>query len=208
LTGLLAAIVQRERTGRGQFVDAAMFDGSLSLATMIFAGVSAGLEQPEPGKMLLNGRFPCYRLYRTNDGAYMSLGALEFKFWKNFCETVGREDLVGGQFGGPEVVSEVEQIFASRTIAEWVDLMTTADACCEPVVSLHQAVESPLAQARKMVNLGPDGTRHLASPLKMSGSPPHEDLPAPLLGQHTKEILGQLGLQSEHFEALATQGVI
>ena len=85
LAGLLAAIIQRERTGRGQFVDAAMFDGAFSLATMVFGGVQAGLEHAEAGQMLLTGRFPCYGLYRTRDGKYMSLGALEFKFWKNFA---------------------------------------------------------------------------------------------------------------------------
>lgn len=129
LTGLLAAIIQRETTGRGQFVDVSMFHGALSLATMVFAGVNAGLEQPEPGRMVLTGRFPCYGLYQTSDGRYMSLGALEFKFWQNFCLAVGREELLSEQFGPPEAVGEVEKIFASRTQQEWVELMRTADAC-------------------------------------------------------------------------------
>jgi crotonobetainyl-CoA:carnitine CoA-transferase CaiB-like acyl-CoA transferase len=86
--------------------------------------------------------------------------------------------------------------------------MKTADACCEPVVSLDEAVASPLTQARNMVSRGPDGRRYLASPLKMSGSLPCEDLPAPELGHHTREILAQLGLGREDLESLAAQGVI
>ncbi len=86
LCGLLVAVIQREKTGRGQFVDVSMFHGSLSLATMVFGGIQAGLEEPFPGKMVLNGRFPCYGLYRTKDGRYMSLGALEFKFWQKLLQ--------------------------------------------------------------------------------------------------------------------------
>ena len=99
LSGLLAAVIQRHSTGQGQFVDISMFHGSLSLATMVFAGIEAGLEDPEPGKMLLNGRFPCYGLYRTSDSRYMSLGCIEPKFWENFCAAVERPDLANHQFG-------------------------------------------------------------------------------------------------------------
>jgi len=208
LTGLLAAVVQRDKTGRGQFVDVSMFHGALSLATMIFAGVDAGLDRPEAGQMTLNGRFPCYGLYRTQDRKYMSLGALEFKFWQNFCLAVGREDLMGNQFGGSDIVVEVEKIFASRTRDQWADIMKTADACCEPVLSLEEAVESPLVQARNMLTRSEGGRRFLGFPLKLSDSPPLEDVPAPDLGAHTREILAAIGLTSGQMDALAGQGVI
>lgn len=138
----------------------------------------------------------------------MSLGALEPKFWKNFCETVKREDLIGGQFGGPEVVSEVERIFESRTKEEWLATMAEADACCEPVLSLKETVISPLVQARNMVTQTADGKRFLGSPLKMSGSPSLEDAPAPALGKHTREVLSQLGLTEQQMETLAGNGII
>jgi alpha-methylacyl-CoA racemase len=208
LTGLLAAIIQREATGRGQFIDVPMFHGALSLATMVFAGIDAGLERPEAGRMLLNGRFPCYGLYKTSDGRHMSLGALESKFWQNFCDAVGREDLLSEQFGSPEAVGKVEQIFASRTQQEWVELMRTVDACCEPVVSLDHAVESPLVQAREMLQRTSDGRRFLGFPVKMSSSAPAESLSAPNLGQHTRQILGNLGLSGEEMDSLAGRGVL
>lgn len=208
ITGLLAAVIQREKTGRGQFVDVSMFHGSFSLATMVFAGVESGLEQPEPGKMLLNGRFPCYGLYRTADGQWMSLGALEFKFWENFCIAVDRQDLTSGQFGGPDTVHEVERIFASRTQAEWVELMSRADACCEPILSLKDAANSPLVETRKMMNRRSDGKRVIGFPLLLGDSPAVEDLPAPSLGEHTREILAQLGMTADDLDSLAGQGII
>jgi crotonobetainyl-CoA:carnitine CoA-transferase CaiB-like acyl-CoA transferase len=208
LSGLLAAVIQRERTGKGQFVDVSMFDGSFSLATMVFSTVALGLEQPEPGKMFLNGRVPCYGLYRTSDGRHMSLGALEFKFWENFCNAVERTDLLGGQFGGPEVVAEVERIFAARPQEEWVEFMKGHDACCEPVVTLTQAAESELVLARRMITVADDGTRNLACPLRLSGSSIPEDKRAPGLGEHTGEVLSRLGIDSEQLKSLSAQGVI
>jgi alpha-methylacyl-CoA racemase len=208
LAGLLAAIIQRERTGRGQFVDAAMFDGAFSLATMVFGGVQAGLEHAEAGKMLLTGRFPCYGLYRTRDEKYMSLGALEFKFWENFCTTVNRQDLVGEQFGGPEIVTEVEQIFASRTRDDWMEQLKDSDACCEPVLSLEEAADSPLVEARNMITRSHNGSRFLAPPIKLSDSPAADDRPAPALGGDTRAILMGLGLSDDDLASLVQQGVI
>lgn len=208
LSGLLAAVIQRESTGKGQWVDVSMFDGSFSLAIMVFAGVASGLDQPEPGKMFLTGRVPCYGLYRTKDGRHMSLGALEFKFWKNFCSAVGRKDLIGNQFGPEEIVQHIADIFAQRTQEEWVQFMENHDACCEPVLTLTEAADSNLVKARDMVTAGADGRRYLACPMKLSGSSRPPDLPAPELGQHTREVLSQLGLGSGDFESLAEQGVI
>ncbi|MDQ1238473.1 MAG: alpha-methylacyl-CoA racemase [Thermodesulfobacteriota bacterium] len=208
LCGLLAAIIQREKTGKGQFVDTSMFHGSLSLATMVFAGIDQGLEQPLPGKMLLNGRFPCYGLYRTADGSYMSLGALEFKFWESFCRATGREDLIAKQFGGPEIIAEVAQIFCGRNREEWIELMRDADACCEPVLALDEAVSSPAANTFGMVKHMEDGKRFLSTPLRLSNSPVPKDIPAPSLGQHSREVLREIGLTATDCEELSRQGVI
>ncbi len=208
LTGLLAAVIQRHSTGQGQFVDVSMFHGSLSLATMVFAGIEAGLEQPEPGKMLLNGRFPCYGLYRTLDGHHMSLGCIESKFWQNFCTAVGRPDLAAHQFGPPKTVKEVENIFATKTQEQWILFMKDHDACCEPVLSINHAVESDLVKARKMLNNGPSGNRHLAPPFRLSESTVLNDVPAPALGQHTREILSRLNVSDDELERLSREGVI
>jgi len=207
LVGLLAALHQRERTGRGQFVDAAMFDGSLSLATMVWAGVSAGLDNPAPAGMTLNGAYPCYNLYRTSDGAWFSLGALEPKFWLNFCAAMGRPDLEAQQFGGPEVVEEVADIFATRTRDQWTNFFQEHDACCEPVLSLGEVMEAPLTQARGMVADTPYGPQ-VASPLKLSDSPDQAGDRAPALGQDTRAVLAGLGYADSEIEGLAQRGVV
>ncbi|MEW5723634.1 MAG: CaiB/BaiF CoA-transferase family protein [Thermodesulfobacteriota bacterium] len=208
LAGLLAAVIQRERTGRGQYVDAAMYDGSFALTAVAFSTMLAGLDRPGPGRMFLTGAFPFYHLYPAKDGRYMSLGAVEFKFWRNFCLAVGREDLVEKQFGGPEVIAEVAGVFAGRTQAEWIEFLKEVDACCEPVLPLDEAAASPLARARGLVDRTPDGRRFLAPPLKMSGSPRPADAPPPTLGQHSAEVLGGLGFGPGEIEVLKQKGVI
>lgn len=208
LAGLLAAVIQRGATGRGQLVDAAMYDGSLSMATMVFAGVAAGLSEDGPGRMLLNGGAPCYGLYPTADGGHMSLGALEPKFWQNFCRAVERPDLVERQFGGPEAIAEVAAIFAGRTLEEWVARLGPADCCAEPVLSLKEATAAPLAQERGMLEQDQEGRSHLACPLKLSASPVPDLAPAPGLGQHSQEVLAGLGYAPQEAEELRGLGVV
>jgi crotonobetainyl-CoA:carnitine CoA-transferase CaiB-like acyl-CoA transferase len=175
---------------------------------MVYAAVEKGAEQPAPGKMILTGRFPCYGIYKTKDNKSFSLGAIEFKFWKDFCEAVERPDLMGEQYGGPESVEEVERIFASKTFEEWRDLMAKHDACCEPVIGLDEAVESELVQSREMIDTGFDGGKRIGSPFRMSESPPARYEPSPKLGEHTAEILGQLDLSPGTLEELKGEGVI
>ncbi len=208
LAGLLAAVIQRGRTGRGQFVDAAMFDGSLSLATMIQAGVAAGLEEPRPGGMTLNGRYPCYGLYRCLGGGWMSLGALEPKFWANFCEAAERPDLIPAQFGGPETIAELKRIFAGRSREDWTRILAGHDCCCEPVLDLKEAAASELARARGMLDQAGGSPGLLACPLKLSGSPNPASTPAPVLGRHSREVLLAGGLSAAEVDELTDLGVL
>ncbi|MBU1274151.1 MAG: CoA transferase [Proteobacteria bacterium] len=207
LAGLLAALYQRERTGAGQYVDAAMFDGSMSMATMVWSGAQAGLDDPRPAGMTLNGARPCYNLYRTAEGGWFSLGALEPKFWLNFCEALERPDLLDKQLAGREVVEEVAAIFAGRTRDEWTEFWAGYDACCEPVLSLPEAMESSLARQRGMVEQAPQGVQ-LACPLKMSGSPPAPAAPPPALGQDTRQVMAGLGYSQAEIDDMAARGVL
>ena len=208
LAGLLAAVIQRERTGRGQFVDVAMFDGTLSLAAWVHGALSAGLEGEGPANMTLNGRYPCYGVYAARDGGHMSLGALEPKFWLNFCRAVGRPDLEPQQFGGREAVAEVAAIFAGRDRDEWSRSLEGADCCCEPVLGLMEAVASPLARERGLVRRDAQGRTAILPPWKLSDSPPAPLGPPPGLGQHTAEVLAGLGLDGTELDRLRGLGVI
>jgi crotonobetainyl-CoA:carnitine CoA-transferase CaiB-like acyl-CoA transferase len=205
--GLLAAVIQREHTGKGQFVDTAMLDGTIATATMVFGNISAGSETSGPGRMFLNGRYPCYNVYECSDGRYMSLGAIEFKFWEAFCRAVSREDLLGGHFGGEDVIQELVTIFASRSQKEWIAFFKDHDACCEPVLTLEEMAESPLVRARKMASKSSDNNVYISSPLRMSESPAAAEIPAPGLGANNKEVLGSLGYSEDEILELSREGV-
>jgi crotonobetainyl-CoA:carnitine CoA-transferase CaiB-like acyl-CoA transferase len=129
-----------------------MFDGALSWLAMVAARVFAAGERPRRGAELLGGSVVCYRPYACADG-WVTLGALEPKFWAAFCAGVGRPDLTERQFERPGSAThaEVEAIFAARTRAEWASFAAEHDCCLEPVLELDEALESELVRAREMV---------------------------------------------------------
>ena len=150
--GILTALRHRDRTGEGQLVDVSMFDGALSWLAMVAARVFAAGERPRRGHEQLGGSLLCYRPYRCADG-WVTLGALEPKFWRAWCAGVGREDLVERQFEPPGSAAhaEVEAIFAGRTREEWEAFAAQHDCCLEPVLELEEALDSELVRAREMV---------------------------------------------------------
>jgi len=211
--GILAALLARQSTGRGQYVDVGMYDVMMSMLPVPAAHQFGGIEIGVGGKYVLSGSDPFYNVYETADGRFMTLGALEPKFWAGFCQTIGREDLIPLQFEQgarrEALFAEVRQIFRSRTQSEWIELMREADACCEPVLSLDEAFSHPQARARAMVQSGA-GTdsvfKQLGFAAKLSETPARLSTPAPALGQHTDDILSQLGLSLAERETLYQSG--
>jgi crotonobetainyl-CoA:carnitine CoA-transferase CaiB-like acyl-CoA transferase len=213
---VLAALHSRHRTGRGQFVDVSMFDVMMSMLPVPAAQHFAGKEIPVGGKYLLSGAYPFYYVYETGDGRFMTLGALEPKFWENFCRTVGREELIARQFDDGDrriqLFEEVAAIFKSKSHAEWVELMRDADCCCEPVLSLTEAFEHPQALEREMVqgfqSASEGNLKQLGFSYKLSGTPARIEMESPALGQHTTELLDEIGVTEAEREALRGAGVI
>jgi crotonobetainyl-CoA:carnitine CoA-transferase CaiB-like acyl-CoA transferase len=210
---ILAALLARERTGRGQYVDVSMFDVMLSMLPIPAAHHFAGSTIPVGGKYVLSGAYPFYNVYETGDGKFMTLGALEPKFWANFCRKVEREDLAARQFDSGErrenLFEEVRAIFKSRTQAEWVELMLDADCCCEPVLSMSEAFEHAQTRARAMVREAEGSNiKQLGFAYKMSDTPPREASRAPALGEHTAELLADAGMSKEEIIRLGEAGVI
>jgi crotonobetainyl-CoA:carnitine CoA-transferase CaiB-like acyl-CoA transferase len=209
--GILAALRERERSGEGQLVDVSMFDGSLAWLALVAARYLADGQTPRRGAIELAGSLICYRPYACKDG-WVTLGALEPKFWQAWCHGVGREDLIEKQFSAPgsEAHAEVEQVFLTRTRDEWTEFASQHDCCLEPVLDLDEALDSELARAREMVvrveQPGTGGVDLLGVPVKLSRTPGAPAGPGPALGEHTREVLAGAGYSEAEIGALLESG--
>lgn len=213
---ILAAVIGREKTGKGQYIDIAMMDGALAWVALYAGKYFIDGESPVPSREMITGQFACYNVYKTKDGRYMSLGALEPQFWSAFCKAVGRDDLVREQYTSgrraDEVVAEVESIFAKHTREEWIELLRDVDCCCEPVNNFDETFSHPQVLHRNMVVEMEHPTegwiRMLNFPGKFSETPAKMKLPPPTLGQHTEDLLGELGITKEEIAELVKEKVI
>jgi crotonobetainyl-CoA:carnitine CoA-transferase CaiB-like acyl-CoA transferase len=213
--GILVALRERERSGEGQFVDCSMFDGSLSWLALVAAETFATGRAPRRGQLPLAGALTCYRPYECSDG-WVTLGALEPKFWQEWCRGVGREDLVEHQFDPPgsEAHGQVSEIFRGRTREQWRRFASEHDCCLEPVQGLEEALESDLVAARGMVvEVDQPGAetpvKLLGAPVKLSRTPADPTrLPGPALGEHTAEVLAEAGYSDEEIEAALQSGAV
>jgi crotonobetainyl-CoA:carnitine CoA-transferase CaiB-like acyl-CoA transferase len=210
--GILAALRERDSSGEGQLVDVSMFDGSLSWLALVAAKYLADGTPPGRGELELGGGLICYRPYACRDG-WVTLGALEPKFWQAWCRGVGREDLVEKQFERPgsDAHGQVERVFLERTRDEWRAFASEHDCCLEPVLGLDEALDSELVRAREMVvgvdQPGADSeVRLLGVPVKLSRTPGAPAGPGPALGEHTEEVLASLGYSAEEIAALFESG--
>jgi crotonobetainyl-CoA:carnitine CoA-transferase CaiB-like acyl-CoA transferase len=207
--GIMFALRERDRSGEGQLVDCSMFDGSLAWLALVAAEALAGGRAARRGKLPLAGGLTCYRPYACADG-YVTLGALEPKFWAAFCRGVQRDDLLEHAFDPPGSPAhrEVSAIFATRTREQWRAFASEHDCCLEPVLELHEALESEQVAAREMVvELHQPG---VAEPVRLIGAPfklgrtPAEPVraPGPGLGEHTEQILREAGYSDPEISAL------
>ncbi len=201
--GILVALRERDRSGKGQLVDCSMFDGSLSWMAMLAAALLATGRAPQRGDLGLAGRYNCYRPYQCADG-YVTLGALEPKFWQTWCEGVNRPDLLESAYEGPgsESHDQVRAIFRERTRDQWRRFAAEHDCCLEPVLGLDEALQSELVAAREMVvRLAQPGAERpvqlLGVPIKLSQTPGDANRgPGPALGEHTDEVLSAAGFSA------------
>jgi crotonobetainyl-CoA:carnitine CoA-transferase CaiB-like acyl-CoA transferase len=211
ILGILAALHERERSGEGQYVDISMTDGALSWLAMVAGAFLRDGRVPGRGAGMLNGGVACYLPYECADG-WVSCGALEPKFWQAFCSGVERPDLIEHQFAAPGSPGHgaVAEVFMTRTKGEWAAFNDEHDCCIEPVLDLDEALDSELVRAREMVveveqpELGP--VRLLGHPVKLSRTPADPTRPAPALGEHTAEVLGEAGLSEQEVSALLESG--
>jgi alpha-methylacyl-CoA racemase len=211
---ILAALRERDRSGEGQLLDVSMTDGSLSWLAMLAGEYFASGEAPRRGGLNLSGGIICYRPYACKDG-HVTLGALEPKFWRAWCEGVEREDLLEKQFEAPgsDAHREVEAIFAERTREQWRQFASEHDCCLEPVLGLDEVLGSDLVREREMVVEldqpgAADPVRQLGFPVKLSRTPGGPQGPGPALGEHTDEVLEAAGYPAEEIERLKRAGAV
>ena len=208
---ILAAVVGVQRTGRGRYVDVAMADGALAHNIFsLHALEQAGRTMPR-GEDLLTGGVPCYGVYPTKDGRWLAVGALEDKFWRTVCTTIGRPDLVAGHLAvgdeGARVRAELDAVFGARTLADWVARFGGVDACVTPVATLDEALRDEQFAARGMVVTDADGAHSYAPPWTISGHAFRVARDAPTQGEHTAEVLREAGIDGVEIEAMFAAGV-
>ena len=191
LVGVLAALVDARGRGQGRQVDVAMTDAVLAHNIFPMAQVLAAGRPTPRGEDLLTGGVPCYGVYETRDGRHMAVGALEAKFWRLTCETLGRPDLVSEHLSegeaGARARGEVAAIFRGRTLAEWTALFDPVDCCVTPVLRLDEALHNAQLQARGMVG-EVDGMRQFAPPFGIAGVDLHGASPAPAPDAHGENL--------------------
>jgi len=209
--GILAALIDARSCGRGRHVDIAMTDAVLAHAVLPLLGFLERGETPGRGTGMLDGGLPCYNLYRTRDGRYMAVGALERKFWETLCDILGCPELKGkhliyGDDARP-VKDRVAAIFATRGQSEWSEVFAGADCCVSPVLRMDETLADEQLRARGMV-VEQEGLTQFAPPLKFSEFEFKISRAAPEPGAHTDEILREAGYNKVQIDALRGSGVI
>ncbi|MDP6302777.1 MAG: CaiB/BaiF CoA-transferase family protein, partial [SAR202 cluster bacterium] len=211
--GVMGALLARNTTGEGQWVDIAMSDGvGYMLAAMLSEYFSQGIV-PKPGAMVLNGAAPYYNVYKCKDGKYLSLGCIEPWFWTDLCTALDRKDLIEDQFNEdnwPRVIAELEQIFAQKDREEWWTMLESAgDVAVAKVYSIDEMVEDPQNIHRQMVidagEVNGETVRQVGFGPKLSATPGSVRSLGPIVGQHTKEILGEIGYAAADVKRLITE---
>lgn len=216
--GILMALVMRERTHIGQYIDISMFDGVMSWIFDAARYVFAGEQVPGRGRGRLWGGFPNYNLYETRDGKFITVGSLETKFKNVLLKKLGRSDLmdvsqsttsVRGSENDEEISAFLKATFLSKTRNEWIQELGELNICIGPVNTIDEALAHPQTLFRKMVL---KDAHSFSSPIRQIGSAlKFSDAlrsPAPELGEHTREILSGIGYEKEELDALEMSGII
>lgn len=209
--GLTSALLEAQRSGRGQVVDAAMYEGAAFLATSIWAQRAMGWWQDERGSNLLDSGAHFYEVYTTSDGGHIAVGAIEPPFYALLLQGLGFDaNQLPAQMdraSWPAMKQRFAERFASRTRADWEQVFKDSDACVTPVLTPLEATRHPHALARTAFGKH-RGHAHPAGAPRFSRSRPVQAAPAPRSGEHSRDILHELGLPPDRIAVLEAAGVV
>lgn len=213
--GILLALWARGTSGEGQHIDISMTDGSLGLLPLALFQRRRFGRAPVRGDALLAHRYACYNTYETADGRYLSIGALEHRFWKQLCDHLDLAELIPYQFDESrrtQITERLRAVFRSRTLAQWEKRLADLDVCWAPVHNLEETLQEPLFKAREMVLETVDSrsqpTAAIGVPVKLSGTPGSVRRPAVGFGESTSAILEELGFNAADIRSFVDLGVI
>ncbi|MFJ9464264.1 CaiB/BaiF CoA transferase family protein [Viridibacillus arvi] len=214
--GILAAVVHREKTGKGQYIDISMTDAAFSLNAVYGSGYLAGGIEPQPEEMQLNGG-TFYDFYETKDGRYFSVGSIEPPFKKILCDALGKSELFG--IGMSEKAAdqemfkkEIKAVFLTKNYEEWLAVFDgDLEGCVEPVLTFAEACDHPQLQARGMIvdvpKVNGASQKQMATPIKFSSAKPIYQHVGTAIGENTTDILVGQGYSIHQIREWKEQGV-
>lgn len=213
---ILAAVIARQSTGRGQFLDVAATDGIVNMVSLGIDEYLATGEEPRRGETLLTGRYPWYNLYETADGKYLSVGAIEVQFYENLCRLLGLDDLIPHQYAEgakrEEAFTRFREVFKTRSRDAWVSLLMEADTCTAPVYAISELVSDPNLLHRRMiveVDHPKQGRMKQAGIMvKLSDTPGRIAHVDPQPGEFSEAILGEAGYAPAEIAELRNTGIV
>jgi crotonobetainyl-CoA:carnitine CoA-transferase CaiB-like acyl-CoA transferase len=213
--GILLALFHRQRTGEGQYVDISLMDSALGFMTvgLMLYGESGAI--PLRGRMPLTGLFPFYNVYECADSKYFTLGALEPRFWETFCRAINRPDLVQDQFAtgerGEAVENELQKMFKTKKRDEWFEKFFNLDICIGRVLEVDEMIEDPQVKDRRMVVKleMPSGRKQNIQGIvvKLSNTPGDIRTRPAAFGEHTSEVLRELGYSDNDLKYCMEKGI-
>ena len=212
--GIVLALLERGRSGQGQYLDISMADGLLGFMTLPAILRQKG-QKISRSQHMLSHRYACYSTYATADGRYLSLGGLEPRFWKNLCEGLAVPEYIPLQYDEKrreEIITRFREIFLSKDLAAWNEILNKLDVCYAAVATLDEVFVSPLFTARDMLvrHTHPDGKESIgfASPIKLSRTPATLRHQPVAFGANTREILAELGYGEKAIDQLFADDVV
>lgn len=216
--GILSAICARGNTGKGQLVDISMTDSAVFTLSTIPEVAEYLLRGtvPQRGETIFGGTQPWYSVYRTADNKYLSLCPLEPHFWENLCKALDREDLIAYLYDmGPRrdaLYEELREIFRTKTRDEWFELLSKADVPVGKIQDIDEVFSDPHVRHRQMVievdHPQYGKVKQIGFPVKLSDTPWEVRIPVALMGEHTGEVLSELGCSEDEINKLREEGVV